>query len=150
MDKRISSLKDLDAEDGVVYGARNKVHMINPFKSYLEVSYDDGSVFRGKDLFTTGWDKVKDGIRKLSYKLSTGHIIVLPKFKAYFPTIEVSESLEGFRLFHAIHIKCLADDKVLKYSIILKEDKISKYKIGDVIVKEETGIPDSPYWRMTA
>lgn len=150
MDKRISAIKDMDRESGTIYGASNKVDMVNPYKSRLEVTYYSGEVFKGKNLFITGWVDVKDGIKELKYRLSTGHLIIIPKFKAYFPTIEVSESIDGFKLFHAIHVKCLAHDKVVKYSIILKQDKLSKYNIGDVIVSQDSGsLIDSPYWRMS-
>ena len=150
MDKRIQSIKNLDSESGIIYGNTNKVAMVNPFNSRFEVIYSNGELFKGKDLFNTRWVEVRDGIKELRYRLSTGHLITIPKFKAYFPTIEVSESIEGFKLFHAIHVKCLAHDKIIKYSIILKQDRFSKYKIGDIVVsKDENFLIDSPYWKMS-
>lgn len=149
MDKNIRPIHNLDAVDGTIYGRSNKVNMVNPYKSRLEVTYTTGETMVGSNLFDTGWASVKDGIKELKYVLSTGHVILIPKFKAYLPTIEVSESIEGFKLFHAIHVKCLAHDKIIKYMIILKEDKLSKYKIGDIIISEEkTTLNSSPYWRM--
>lgn len=150
MDKRVKPIKNLDAVDGTIYGKSNKVHMINPYKSYFIVQYNDGTIQRGNNLFDTGWDKVKDGVVSLKYKLSTGHLISIPKMKGYLPTIEVSESMEGFKLFHAIHVNCIAHDKILKYKIILKEDNISRYKIGDIIVSESNRGIESSQWKMSA
>jgi len=150
MDKRISALKHLDAIDGTVYGRYNKLHMVNPYKSYFIVYYPDGSIFKGNDLFNTGWSNVHNGILRLKYVLSTGHIICIPKFKGYLPTIEVSESMEGFKLFHAIHVNCIADTEIIKYTIILKEDSISKYKIGDILISTSDKRIESPYWKMSA
>jgi hypothetical protein len=148
MENKLKSVRNLDAVDGTIYGKHNTAQMVNPYKSKFVVYYSNGDVKEGNNLYDTGWDNVHDGIKLLQYRLSTGHLINIPKFRGYFPTIEVSESVEGFKLFHAIHVKCLADDKILKYKIILKQDQISKYKIGDVIVSEETGNCTSPHWKM--
>jgi len=150
MDKRIKPIKNLDAVDGTVYGKTNKVNMVNPYKSYFIVQYNDGTIQKGNNLFDTGWGKVKDGVLSLKYKLSTGHLISIPKMSGYLPTIEVSESIEGFKLFHAIHVNCMAHDKILKYKIILKEDNISRYKIGDIIVSESNKGIESSQWKMSA
>jgi len=150
MDRRIKPIKNLDAVDGTIYGRHNKVHMVNPYKSYFIVHYNDGTIQKGNNLFDTGWHKVRQGIKTLQYKLSTGHLITIPKTKGYLPTIEVSESMEGFKLFHAIHVNCIAYDKIIKYKIILKEDNISKYKIGDIIISEPGKSIESPQWKMSA
>ncbi len=150
MDKRVKPIKNLDAIDGTIYGKSNKVNMINPYKSYFIVQYNDGTIQKGNNLFDTGWNKVKNGVVSLKYKLSTGHLISIPKMKGYLPTIEVSESVEGFKLFHAIHVNCIAHDKILKYKIILKEDNISKYKIGDIIVSESNKGIESSQWKMSS
>jgi len=150
MDKRIKPIKNLDAVDGTIYGKSNKVNMVNPYKSYFIVQYNDGTIQKGNNLFDTGWNKVKNGVVSLKYKLSTGHLISIPKMKGYLPTIEVSESVEGFKLFHAIHVNCIAHDKILKYKIILKEDNISKYKIGDIIVSESNKGIESSQWKMSS
>jgi len=148
MDKRIKPVKELDAVDGVIYGKHNKVNMVNPYKSYFIVHYTDGTVLKGNNLFDTGWKKVRHGVEILQYKLSTGHLITIPKFKGYLPTIEVSESIEGFKLFHAINVNCIAYDKILTYKIVLKEDNISKYRIGDIIISESKKEIKSPQWKM--
>lgn len=149
MNVRTKPIKDLDAVDGVIYGRHNKVRMINPYKSYFIVHYDDGSIINGNNLFDTGWDKVRDGVSTLQYKLSTGHLVTIPKAKGYLPTIEVSESVEGFKLFHAVHVNCIGHGKIIKYKIILKEDSISKYKIGDIIISESSRGIESPQWKMS-
>ena len=149
MDNRLKPVRHLDAIDGTVYGKYNKLQMVNPYKSYFIVTYSDGSVFIGNDLYNTGWSEVRDGIRLLQYKLSTGHIINIPRFNGYLPTIEVSESMEGFKLFHAIHVNCLGNSKMVKYKIILKADNISKYKIGDIIVSSHEKIIKSSQWKMS-
>lgn len=150
MDKRIFPVKDLDAVDGTIYGKTNKVYMINPYNTYFIVTYTDGSTYKGNNLFETGWDKVHDGIKTLQYKLSTGHLITLPKFLGYLPLIEVSESIEGFKLFHSINIHCLTTDKMYIYTIVLKEDKLRNHRIGDIIVSTTTDKFKSSQWKMSA
>jgi len=150
MDKRTAPVRHLDSVDGTVYGKHNKVKMVNPYLCYFIVTYGDGSVYSGNDLFTTGWDGVRQGIKTLQYKLSTGHIINIPKFKGYLPTIEVSESIEGFKMFHAINVNCLGFEEVVTYRIILKEDRISKYKIGDIIISKSKKNIKSSQWRMSS
>lgn len=148
-DKRVKPIRNLDAVDGTIYGKYNKVNMVNPYKSYFIVHYEGGRVQRGNNLFDTGWSKVKDGIKMLQYKLSTGHLITIPKFKGYLPTIEVSESMEGFKLFHSINVNCIGDKKIIKYKIILKEDNLSKYKIGDIVISYPTKNIESTQWKMS-
>lgn len=151
MDRRIKPVRHLDAIDGVVYGKRNKVKMVNPYKSYFIVEYYDGTITKGNNLFDTGWDKVRrGGISSLKYRLSTGHLISIPKFKGYLPTIEVSESMEGFKLFHSINVNCKGFDEIVTYKIILKEDLISKYRIGDIVVSKSKKDIKSSQWKMSS
>ena len=149
MNKRIKPVRGLDAVDGTIYGRHNKAKMVNPYKSYFIVHYDDGTILKGNNLYDTGWYAVRHGIKTLQYKLSTGHLITIPKFQGYLPTIEVSESVEGFKLFHAIHVNCMAQDKIIKYKIVLKEDCISKYNIGDIIVSTSNKKIESSQWKMS-
>ena len=146
---KIKPDRNLDATDGTIYGKHNKVTMVNPYKSYFIVYYDNGTIQKGNNLYDTGWDKVKNGIKLLQYKLSTSHLISIPKSKGYLPTIEVSESIEGFKLFHAIHVNCIGYDKVVEYKIILKEDNISKYKIGDIIISPSKIDVKYKQWKMS-
>ena len=146
---KLKHFNRMDATDGTIFGSHNTLISINPFKSRLIVTYPDGSKMVGDNLFDTGWDKVHDGIENIRYELSTGHAIVIPKFKAYLPLIEVSDSLQGNRVFHNINVKCMGD-YIFNYRIVLKQDQISKYKIGDVIITKELKAIDSPKWRFTA
>ena len=146
---KLKHFNRMDATDGTIFGSHNTLISINPFKSRLIVTYPDGSKMVGDNLFDTGWDKVHDGIETIRYELSTGHVIVIPKFKAYLPLIEVSDSLQGNRVFHNINVKCMGD-YIFNYRIVLKQDQISKYKIGDVIITKELKAIDSPKWRFTA
>jgi hypothetical protein len=123
--------------DKKIYGRYNTVTEVNPHKCYFVAEYPDGKIVRGKDLFVTGWDFIPNGLSTLRYVLSTGHIIQIPKFKAYLPLIETSVGMDGSRVFHAINIKCLGDKDILVYRIILRQDKISKFKIGDVVMGKE-------------
>lgn len=149
MDKKLFPVKDLDAIDGSIYGKTNKVAMINPYNSYFIVHYDDGKIQKGNNLYDTGWNTVHNGIKTLQYQLSSGHLITIPKFKGYLPLIEVSESVEGFKLFHSINVHCLSDNKVMVYTIILKEDLINKYKIGDIVVSTAPTKLKSSQWKMS-
>lgn len=150
MDKKVKPIKNLDATDGEIFGKYNKVNMVNPYKSFFIVHYNDGTIQKGNNLFDTGWSTVrKAGIKLLQYKLSTGHLVTIPKFRAYLPTIEVSESIEGFKLFHAIHVNCESYDYMRTYKIILKEDKINKYNIGDIIISEPKNKIKSSQWKIS-
>lgn len=144
-------MENLNSVDGMVYGKRNVVQMINPHTSYFIAYYSNDKVIKGNNLFNTGWDALPDGILKLQYRLSTGHIIEIPKFSAYLSLIEVSESVQtGNKIFHAINVKCLGDDEVINYRIVLKQDKLSKHKIGDIVVTKEKNIVKSKYWKFSS
>lgn len=123
--------------DEKIYGRHNVVTSVNPHKCHFVAEYPDGKSIRGNNLFTTGWDNIPNGLSMLRYVLSTGHIIKIPKFKAYLPLIETSLGMDGSRVFHSINVKCLADKEILVYRIILRQDNISKLKIGDVVMGKE-------------
>lgn len=149
-DKKIPTFRNMDAIDANIYGRHNVVINVNPYNCYFIAHYFDGKIVKGKNLFDTGWSELRDGIQKLQYQLSTGHLINIPKFKAYLSMIEVSESMEGARIFHAINVKCLGDNEVINYKIILKQDKISKYNIGDIVISKDKKIMESPHWKFSA
>jgi hypothetical protein len=46
--------------------------------------------------------------------------------------------VDGSRIFHSINVKCLEEDSVVIWKIILKQDNISKFKIADVILGRES------------
>lgn len=147
----LPNFKNLSKEDGTIYGRHNTVKSVNPYECRFHAYYPDGTVQKGVDLFTTGWDFIPQGLSKLEYHLSTGHKIEIPRFKAYMPLIEVSQGMDGSRIFHSINVKCLADKEVFIYKIILRQDNISKYKIGDIILgKEKLPTEFSPSWKFTS
>lgn len=150
-DNKLPNFKELNKEDGKIYGKYTTVTSINPYRCYFVATYPNGSAIKGKNLFTTGWDQIPDGLLKLEYVLSTGHVIEIPKFKAYMPLVECSLGMDGSRVFHSIFVKCLAEKEVLIYRIILKQDKTSKLKIGDIVIGKER-IPEkfSKSWKYTS
>lgn len=151
MDKNIPNFQKINKEDGKIYGQHNTVTSVNPYRCHFIATYPDGRIIKGNNLFETGWDDIPNGLSKLEYVLSTGHVVVLPKFKAYMPLIEVSLGMDGSRVFHSISVKCLAETEILVNRIILREDNISKLKIGDVVIGREP-IPEklSASWKYTS
>ena len=141
----------MDSNGATINGKYNKLEMVNPYNCFFIARYANNKIIKGNNLIDTGWDKLDDGIEKLSYKLSTGRVIEIPKFKAYLHLVEVSQTLEtGTVIFHSVNIKGLTDTDIINYKIILKQDNISKHKIGDVIITKENKTAKSPYWKMSA
>lgn len=132
--KELPNFKELCSVDGKIYGRYNKVASVNPYKCYFIVSYPDGKMFKGNNLFETLWDRVQDGFCSFKYILSTGHVIDIPKYRAMKPMIEVSFGLDGSRIFHYVNVACLADTEVIIYKIVLRQDNIAPQKIGDIIM----------------
>lgn len=151
MDKKIPNFKHMDSQAGKVYGKHNKVVSVNPYNCYFLAKYPNGKMIKGNNLFETGWDDIPQGLSEFSYVLSTGQVISLPKFKAYMPLIECSLGVDGSRIFHSINVKCLEDNSVVVWKIILKQDNISKFKIGDIILGREV-LPKtmSKSWKYTS
>lgn len=132
------------------YGIYNTVTTIDPYDCRFIATYPNGKIISGKNFIDTGWDDIPNGLADLKYYLSTGHVVSIPKFRAYLPLIEVSVGMEGSRIFHRVNVKCLSDKEVMIYSIILKQTNDSKLKIGDVVISKE-GLPDSlsKSWKYT-
>ena len=138
MDNQLPNFNHMTEQDGKVYGIYDTVTSVNPYNCYFMVKYPDGKVIKGNNLFETGWDNIPDGFTELSYVLSTGKVIVLPKFKAYLPLIECSLGVDGSRIFHSINVKCLEPNSVQVWKIILKQDNLNtRFKIGDIILGRE-------------
>lgn len=153
MDYRIPNFKHLTAEEGKVYGGHNTVTSVNPYKCYFIATYPDGSIVKGNNLFNTGWDDIPQGLSKLSYVLSTGHLIEIPRYRAYKPLIECSLGMDGSRIFHSIRVQCLDSTSVVIDKIMLQQDQITKYKIGDRIWSREpipAGIKEDKSWKYTS
>lgn len=135
--KALPNFSRLDSTDGTILGRYNKVNSVNPYKCRFVATYPDGSEIKGIDLFTTGWDQIPSGLSGLRYELSTGHVIRIPKFKAYLPMIEVSFGMDGSKVFHFINVNCLADREIIIYKIVLRQDNLAPQKIGDVIMSKQ-------------
>lgn len=151
MSKNLPNFDRLDGTDGTIFGSHNKVESINPHKSRFVATYPDGKELKGIDLFTTGWDQLPQGLSELRYELSTGHVVKIPKYRAYKPLIEVSLGMDGSRIFHSINVNCLADQEVITYKIILRQDNIKPYKIGDVIMSKSSLPKDlKTSWKYTS
>lgn len=152
MDNKLPNFSHMTGQDGKVYGTYDTVTSVNPYNCHFVVKYPDGKVIKGNNLFETGWDDIPHGFVELSYVLSTGQVIALPKFIAYMPLIECSLGIEGSRIFHAINVKCLEPHCVQIWRIILKQDNLNRrFKIGDVILGREP-LPEymSKSWKYTS
>jgi len=149
--KALPNFKEMNGVDAKIYGSHNKVLSVNPYKCRFIATYPDGKEIKGNDLFSTGWDKLPQGLSKLRYELSTGHIIEIPKFKGYLNLIEVSFGMDGSKIFHFINVNCLAEKEIVVFKIVLRQDNISKYKIGDVIMLREP-LPETVHksWKYTS
>ncbi len=151
MDSYLPNFENITKKDGKVYGRYNTLTNINPYNCHFIAVYPDGSIIKGNNFINTGWNEIPNGLSKLSYLLSTGNIINIPKFKAYMPLIEVSFGMDGSRVFHSLNVKCLAEKEVVVNKIVLKEDNISKFKIGDIILgKEPIPINFNRSWKFTS
>lgn len=137
MSQKLPNFSRLDQTDGTIYGAHNKVISVNPFECRFIVRYPDSRIVYGKNLFDTGWNGLVSGFRELKYKLSTGHIIEIPKAKGYKPLVEVSLSVDGSRIFHFINVQSIQEKEIVIYKIVLRQDNIQPYKIGDIIMSRD-------------
>lgn len=150
MDNQLPNFEHMTSEDGNIYGRYIKVKSVNPYNCYFIAKYPNGKIIKGNNLFETGWDNIPNGLSELSYVLSTGQVIKIPKFKAYLPLIECSLGVDGSRVFHSIIVKCLEDNCLQTWKIILKQDARSKFKIGNVVLGREP-LPNkmSKSWKYT-
>ena len=138
MDKKLPNFKHMTEQDGKVYGTYDTVTSVNPYNCYFMVKYPNGKVIKGNNLFETGWDDIPNGFVEWSYILSTGKIIVIPKFKAYLPLVECSLGIDGSRIFHSIQVKCLEPNSLQVWKIILRQDNLNtRFKIGDIVLGRE-------------
>lgn len=137
MDRNLPNYDSMTEKEGKVHGRYNTVTAVNPYNCHFVATYPDGNKIKGNNLFETGWDDTPEGLSTLSYVLSTGHTIDIPKYKAYLPLIECSVGVDGSKMFHSINVKCLEEQSVVVFKIILKESDKSKFKIGDVILSRE-------------
>lgn len=135
-------------EDVVKYGIYNKIVEVNPKETYF-IAYYSNKVICGTGLDITGWDVLpKNGIIKLQYRLSTGHVINIPRYKAYLHLVEASMSIDkggelgvNSKNFHYVYLKGIGDNCVYVHRIALRNDPNLGQKIGNVKVYTEE-IPD--------
>lgn len=124
------------------HGKYNKVTQVDPNSTFFIARYIDG-VKKGTGLDITGWDGLKNGIVKLSYQLSTGKIINIPRYRAYLHLVEVSLSIDksgglSNKNYHCVFIKGLADNCVYVHKIFLRTNPTSNKKIGDIELYTES------------
>jgi hypothetical protein len=117
-------------------GRYNKIIEIDPKTTFFITEYIDKRV-RGTGLDITGWNLLSHGIVRLSYHLSTGKIISIPRYRAYLHLVEVSLSISkggglSHKNYHQVYIKGLADNCVYVHKISLRTNPIFNEKIGDV------------------
>ena len=138
------------------YGIHNKIVEVDPKTTFFIARYRDKTI-KGTGLDITGWDQLPNGIVSLSYVLSTGHIINIPKYKAYLHLVEASLSIDkdykglNNKNYHYVYIKGLGDNNVYVHKIALRTDPILGQKIGNVKVYIEK-IPNvlSDSWKRSA
>ena len=135
----------------IIKGKYNTVEMVDPEQCHFIAMYPGGRTVQGKNLIDTGWAELEDGIEKLSYKLSNGIFIELPKFEAYLHLVEVSQTLEtGDMIYHSVNIKGKLGEDIINYNIALKQDKLSPRKIGDIKITKEAKALNNKYWKKSA
>jgi len=124
------------------HGRFNKIVEVDPKTTFFIAKYIDKTV-KGTGLDTTGWDVLKHGIVRLSYHLSTGKIISIPRYRAYLNLIEASMSIDkngglNNKNYHCVFIKGLASKCVYVHRISLRTNPISNEKIGDIKLYTES------------
>lgn len=137
----LPNYESFNNQEGKVYGSKNVVTAVNPYNCYFIAHYPNGEMIKGNNLFNTGWDNIPQGLSRLEYFLSTGHLVKIPLYKAYKPLIECSIGIDGSRIFHCINVQCLDGNSIVIDKIILKEDWYSKYNIGDRILSRIKEVP---------
>lgn len=148
----LPNYSELTKEDGKIHGSSNVLNTVNPFNTYFIATYPDGSVVKGNNLINTGWDEIPNGLSKLEFFLSTGHLIEIPLYRAYRPLIECSIGLDNSRVFHCINVQCLTENSIVVDKIILKEGRDSKFKIGDRVLSRINELPKefNKSWKFTS
>lgn len=129
-------------EDVTKYGKFNKIIEVDPTETYFIAYYNDRAV-KGTGLNITGWDNLPHGIVKLQYRLSTGHIINIPRYRAYLHLVEASLSIDrnsggqNNTNFHYVFIKGVGNKCVYVHRIALRSDPNLGQQIGNVKVYTE-------------
>ena len=130
-------------EDITKYGRFNKIIEVNPKETYFIAYYSNKEVICGTGLDITGWDALpKKGIIKLQYRLSTGRVFNIPRYKSYQILVEASMSIDkngglNHKNFHYIFVRGLADTCVYVHKIALRDDPNLGQSIGAVKIYTE-------------
>jgi hypothetical protein len=132
-------------EDIIKRGIYNKIVEVDPNETYFIAYYSD-KVIKGTGLNITGWDVLPHGIVKLQYRLSTGRIFNIPRYKSYQILVEASMSIDRSgglhsKNYHYIFVCGLADNCVYVHKIALRDDSNLGQSIGAVKIYTEK-IPD--------
>lgn len=141
-------------EDITKYGRYNKIIEVDPTETYFIAYYSD-KIIKGTGLNLTGWDQLFNGIVKLQYRLSTGHVINIPRYKAYLHLVEASLSIDkngglNNKNFHYVYIKGIGNKCVYVHRIALRNDPNLAQKIGNVkIHTEEIPTEMTSSWKMS-
>jgi hypothetical protein len=141
-------------EDIIKRGIYNKITEVVPSQTFFIAYYSD-KIIKGTGLDTTGWDQLSHGIIRLQYKLSTGRIINIPRYKAYLHLVEASMSIDkngglNNKNYHYVYIKGLADNCIYVHRIALRNDPNLEQQIGNIkIYKEETPTEMMSSWKMS-
>lgn len=127
-------------------GIYNKIVEVDPKETYFIAYYGDKEVICGTGLDITGWDQLKHGIVKLQYRLSTGRIFNIPRYKSYQILVEASMSIDRSgglhsKNYHYVFVRGLADNCVYVHRIALRDDPNLGQSIGTVKIYTEK-IPD--------
>jgi hypothetical protein len=135
-------------------GIFNKIIEVDPDETYFIAYYSD-KVIKGTGLNITGWDQLTNGIVKLQYKLSTGRIINIPRYKSYQILIEASMSIDktgglNNKNYHYVYIKGLADNCIYVHRIALRNDPNLEQQIGNIkVYTEEIPTEMTSSWKMS-
>ena len=127
--------------DIIKRGIFNKIIEVDPNETYFIAYYGDKTI-RGTGLDITGWDQLPNGIVKLQYRLSTGRVFNIPRYKSYQILVEASMSIDkngglNHKNFHYIFVRGLADTCVYVHKIALRDDPNLGQSIGAVKIYTE-------------
>jgi hypothetical protein len=135
-------------------GIYNKIVEVDPKETYF-IAYYNGKILKGTGLDITGWDQLPHGIVKLQYRLSTGYIINILRYKAYLHLVEASMSIDkdgglNNKNYHYTYIKGLADKCIYVHRIALRNDPNLGQKIGNIkVYTEKIPIEMTSSWKMS-
>lgn len=108
----------------------------------FSIVFEDGSCFiGGNSYFQTKWMEIPNKpIKRIFYLLPNGDYLSLSNYESYFHMIEAVEDVlgktKGRKRIEYAYIMGKKENLVRSYRITLFETKNSRYKIGDIVVRE--------------